>query len=175
MAVVINTCTSVTNLLVCLVDPRPVGALELQGDVLLLGGDQLLVARLHELRLLLVLDRRQASAIRFLYMWSDDVYFGVSLISPVKFWCMGVLLPWADRTWHTSIYESKGMTRLYEQHIYVRSKQQLFMHWPRNWLMWVTWRLHFLQIQLMKFLNFAGHSRIKSAMYQWFCFVTLMK
>ena len=52
----------VTNLLVSLVDPRPVGALELQGDVLLLGGDQLLVARLHELRRLLVLDGRQASA-----------------------------------------------------------------------------------------------------------------
>ena len=55
----------VTNLLVSLVDPRPVGALELQGDVLLLGGDQLLVARLHELRLLLVLDGRQAPAIMF--------------------------------------------------------------------------------------------------------------
>ena len=54
------TCNTVTNLLVCLVDPRPVGALELQGDVLLLGGDQLLVARLHVLRRPLVLDGVQA-------------------------------------------------------------------------------------------------------------------
>ena len=51
-----------TDLLVCIVDPGPVCALQLQSHVLLLGGDQLLVARLHELRRLLVLDGRQASA-----------------------------------------------------------------------------------------------------------------
>ena len=54
------TPTVLTDLLVGLVDPGPVGALELERDVLLLDGDQLLVARLHVLRSLLVLDGVQA-------------------------------------------------------------------------------------------------------------------
>ena len=71
---------TIADLDVGVVDPLPVGGLELQRHVLLLGRDQLLVRRLHVLRRLLVLDRRQAPEMmketRALIRKDSKVYMG---------------------------------------------------------------------------------------------------